>query len=146
MVYFALPSLKQWSTCKVNSINYRYKKNKSKQPVMKCHATLFCLVWAVLTGNQSINQWINQSINWISIAPPTRLKTGRRRLTMYRHINVNRVPNSDKSTFKMDNIKQVTSIKHRARKCHRVCCRQWRMSQLKKRRRLGRRAQLLNYV
>jgi len=26
MVYFALQSLKQWSTCKVNSINYRYKK------------------------------------------------------------------------------------------------------------------------
>ena len=26
MVYFALQSFKQWSTCKVNSINYRYKK------------------------------------------------------------------------------------------------------------------------
>ena len=35
-------------------------------------------------------------------------------------INVNRLPNSNKNMLEMNNIKHITSMKHRARKCPRV--------------------------
>jgi len=88
---------------------------------------------------QSISQLINQ-LNLYSAPYKTLTAALNNVHIISMHINVNRVPNSNKSMLKMNNIKHVTSINETSRSNTALeNVRQRRMSRPTKRRRLGRR-------